>query len=226
MRRLLLLCAVLALVAAPVAGSALAPEVAGALDLRGYYLEGTADGATVNTLERLAAGATAAGGPVYFVRLTKDPISGNDAFARAVQGQLPDAKRGTIYVQSPGEIGADSVTLDDAQLNAAFDDTEGAARQCFELGAQTFLRVIGGTSTVPVTCPAKAGRGGGGAWWLLALLALPVGFLGVGLLSRRRLLEWLVPARRAGSHRNAYVCNLLFRQRDPRVGRLPVSSAG
>lgn len=199
MKRFSLLLALLgSLVWAGAASAATVEEVADGLALRGYFLEGTAASSTVNLLEEVIPGATAGGAPVHVVRLASDPPQGNDAFARSVQALLSDEDAGTIYVQSPGEIGADSTVFDDAALDAAFDATVDGARRCFDAGAVAFLQALGVAVDATVTCPRAAPASGGGSsggsgsdggsgpgWFLAFALGIPLVGLAIGWFQRR-----------------------------------------
>jgi hypothetical protein len=113
-------------------------EVAAELNFRGYSIEPGARG-DVNAMEQLVAD-TRDDGRWYFVSLAEDPEGGNDLFARRVSEFIGES--GTILVDSPGEVGADSADYGDPEIGDAIDSALPALRDDFPGGSRAFYEAL------------------------------------------------------------------------------------
>lgn len=176
-----------ALILAVPAAAADVDEAAAELNFRGYFIEPGARG-DVNAMEQLVAD-TRDDGRWYFVSLAEDPEGGNDLFARRIAQFLDQS--GTILVDSPGEVGADSADYTDGPIGDAIDSALDDLRRDFADGSRAFYEALSaggvppaaddGVTGRPAPPVSDDGRSNRGIFGLL----LPLGaILGIGLIWR------------------------------------------
>lgn len=116
-------------------------EIATELNLRGYFIEEGARG-DVNAMEALVSETGGDDLRWYFVSLAADPEGGADLFARRISEFIDDS--GTILVDGPGEVGADSADFFSEQIDGAIDNSLPDLRDSFEGGSEAFYRDLSG----------------------------------------------------------------------------------